>query len=117
MWTKLKPPSEQMLILLAAEERALVSGELTDLGDILERKTQLGKLIEKSPPEEKTLLALRLHAAKNARLLEAAMTGMRSARERVARLRAPAAPMTTYGRDGQTQAIGGAHTGQISRRA
>jgi flagellar biosynthesis/type III secretory pathway chaperone len=110
------------LASLLEEERAAVY--VTDL-DRLEKITprklrlldRLGAEAAKPgcPEEERALARVQRLALRNAKLIEAALDGLRDVQALLDRARRPT-PQTTYGRDGTREAIG-RPPGQLDERA
>ncbi|MGR3465275.1 hypothetical protein [Limimaricola sp.] len=89
--------------LLARERAALLSGRFEALGPLLDAKEALLQQLS-AQPERAALTALHAELARNARLLEAALSGLREGRARAEALRATKDGFATYGRDGRSRA-------------
>ena len=109
-------PVTRLERLLREERDALLMGKLEALSELADRKDRLAEALAHTgarfPPER--LRALDGAAEENARLLEAARTGLTAAHERIAAIRA-GAPLETYDAAGIRQR----HAGQVrpGRRA
>ena len=83
------------------ERAALMAGRLGALADIVKRRLALTERLAAAPNGEiETLRRLAAQASANQRLIEAALSGVRSARIRVRTIRAAARGLTAYGADG-----------------
>ena len=107
--------ADRLIDLLDNERRALLEGRLADALALSERKLRLTERIEHETLGAETARRVRDRARRNEALLAAAMSGIKSARERIASL-FTARPLSTYGSDGRRQQIGGAG-GTLERRA
>jgi len=98
-----------MLDLLLREAEALRRADFPALARIAEDKAaRLDDTIKaaSSLPHE-TLDRLRAQAATNARLIEAARSGIMAARDRVAAMNRTRATLDTYARDGSLRSVPG----------
>ncbi|EYD73146.1 hypothetical protein [Limimaricola hongkongensis] len=89
--------------LLAAERAALLSGRFEELGPIRDTKETLWQQLS-AQPDMTALTTLAADLARNARLLEAALSGLREGHARAGALRAAQGGFATYGRDGRPRA-------------
>jgi hypothetical protein len=88
-----------LLALLEDEAAAILAGDLAALDRLAPRKRALADdLLARTPPEADRA-ALGRSAERNARLLRAALAGVRAARDSIARARDGAA-FDSYGKDG-----------------
>lgn len=97
-------PAREMEALLGAEREALLSGALGQLPALIAAKERLLPGLESAPPAD-AALAERLHrrAAANQVLLDAALKGLRAARERIETARAGGPPLSTYDASGRAE--------------
>ena len=113
--------SEDVAVLLHAilsEERAaLTGGDFAALASIALRKEELlRRFAVQGPGDLSRLRMLASELARQQRLIEASLAGVRAARVRIAALRAAERGTRSYGRDGSSQRIG-AETPGFERRA
>lgn len=109
----------RLATLLAREKAALLSGDFAALGTLVEPKQDLLDALSKpsaDTPSLDTIEALERDLAQTARLLEAALAGLRDGRARAEALRAARDGFATYDRDGQSWGAGAA-TPVLRRRA
>ena len=99
----MSPAGQALKALLDAERSALLSGDLEALGPLLRRKEALMDALAARPTGSASLAALDTALARNARLFEAALAGLREGRARAETLRAAGAGFATYDRDGRTR--------------
>ncbi|WP_209427290.1 hypothetical protein [Pararhodobacter sp. SW119] len=101
----------RLVSLLEEERAALRETDLARLDRLAPRKAQLLEQIEDeadvpaSDDEMQELSAVRRLAGRNARLIEAAMAGLREVQALLDRARNPV-QHSTYGRDGRRAALG-----------
>lgn len=89
--------------LLHDERMAIRSGDFSRLADLVARKEKAMAEIPSLPGPR--LMALRDRIEENQRLIEAALSGFRSARSRIEQIAASVRSCTTYDRNGQSQQI------------
>ncbi len=94
--------TDQLLDLLDREKQAILAADFDALGCILAEKEALMPTLSTSPEK---LPGLRDRAARNGRLLEAAMAGLRSAQKRLAILRDVGSSLSTYTKDGSKSRV------------
>jgi flagellar biosynthesis/type III secretory pathway chaperone len=109
-------PAGRLLDLLADERKALLSGDLGGLAPFIAAKEKLLALLEGTAPDQAQLDRLRMAAASNQALLDAAQRGVRAARARIEVARNGGAGLSTYDAAGKTSTHG-ARTGSLERRA
>lgn len=102
----------RLVALLEAEGRALARGDVHAAADLSARKARLATRLERQAGTDH---AAELHAlaARNARLLRAALDGLAAARRRLA---SADAPLETYDGRGQSRPLA-ARSGTVSRKA
>lgn len=98
--------------LLDQTRDALLAGNLTGLADLAGRVETLAQAL--SGLDRQTANRLQRKAERNASLLQAALRGIRAARQRVAEIGA-AASLTTYDAKGRREVLGGS-TGLLPKR-
>ncbi|MBW7921855.1 MAG: flagellar protein FlgN [Rubellimicrobium sp.] len=103
--------------LLARERAALRDGRLDDIGVIGDLKHGAMARLERQPPDPATLAALRALAGRNARLLEAALAGLRDGAARLQAIRAASTGFHSYDGSGRTGRISGDGPRGLERRA
>ena len=104
--------------LLTQERAALLSGDLSAIGELTEEKEHLAERLQEIGPEG--LDALRgLHdmARRNQALLDGALQGIRLATARLAAYRQLRKSMDTYDPQGRKTAIPGVIAHKVERRA
>jgi hypothetical protein len=107
---------EEALALLDRERDILLRGPLSDLGSIVAaREAIVADLLADAPPEG-VLAALRQRAERNARLLLASLSGLRSAREQVAAVERASGVLKTYDAGGRAVEVSTKPTAQDRRR-
>lgn len=103
--------------VLADERAALTGGDFAALAAIALRMEEiLRRIAAPGPHDLASLRALASDLARQQRLIEASLAGIRAARVRIAALRAAERGTRSYGRDGSSQRIG-AETPGFERRA
>lgn len=105
MRLRAKPePAADLLALLGEERRALLSGDLGQLGSLTARKERLLQLLEESlPTGAEQIATLKTEFAHNQSLLEAAATGVRSVMDRLKAMRQVRETLSTYDAAGQVR--------------
>jgi flagellar biosynthesis/type III secretory pathway chaperone len=98
--------AQRLLALLAAERKALLAGELAALPDFVVAKERLTAALSSAPPEAGELVRLRVAAASNQALLEAALRGVKAARARIDAARSGGAALSTYDARGKSSTWG-----------
>jgi flagellar biosynthesis/type III secretory pathway chaperone len=116
-----RDPAAGLLALLADERRALLSGDLAALPDLVAAKERLVPLIEAGTGEGAAtdparLSRLREAALANQDLLEAALRGVRAAQTRLAAARGNGPALSTYDARGAAAPLG-ADRPAVERRA
>ena len=91
-------PAESLLALLARERAFLLRGELTALADLSAEKIRLTDALAVSTPAVPLIRALRSASQHNARLIAAALAGLKATRQRLAQT---AQSVTTYDKTGR----------------
>jgi hypothetical protein len=89
---------------LDAIHAALLLGDLGQIGPLSRQLTEDLAAAQGSDWPEDALQAVRAKAQRNARVLDAALRGIRAARRRLAELHEAASGHRTYGRDGNRAA-------------
>lgn len=95
------PLTDRLAELLATERTALLSGRLADLGPMLDTKKALVETLSTQSQNRGALAAIEADLARNARLYEAALAGLREGEARAAALRRVEGGFATYDRDGR----------------
>lgn len=93
--------ADQLFDHLEQERLAITSGAYDTLQSLLAAKATLFSLIETNPPRRDQLDLIGRRAARNLRLLDAALRGIRDAADRLAALRSVQTGFDTYGADGR----------------
>lgn len=94
---------DDLAITLDAIHAALLEGEIDQIAPLTR---QVEALLATTPTlSERALDTIRAKAQRNARTLQAAMQGLRSAHRRLAELREAASGHRTYGRNGQRATV------------
>jgi flagellar biosynthesis/type III secretory pathway chaperone len=99
-------PAAQLLRLLDTERAALLAGDLGALPRFVADKEALIATLEGAAPYPATLDRLRHAAASNQILLDAALRGMRAARERIEIARGGGPSLNTYDASGKAETRG-----------
>ncbi len=90
--------------LLATERDHLVQGHLEKVADLTSDKETLIRLLDDTADlDHEQLAGLRQEAARNQRLLESSLKGLRSARTRLEEIRKVATQLDTYTSGGKIQ--------------
>lgn len=87
-----------LMSVLDEMREAVVTGNYTQLSTLLPALSEAEKTIQ--PQDMAQLAALRAKAAQNAACLDAAISGVKSARRRMAEIAKAEAGLTTYDREG-----------------
>jgi len=97
------PPEDALQALLDAERETLLSGDLTRMRDVCERKIVLARAVaDRADTIARARLdALAETARHNARLCEAARNGLREAIDRISERARVAGGLETYAPDGR----------------
>ncbi len=104
--------------LLEREHACLIRGDLAALAGLAEEKeAQLARLREIGALEPAIVAALRARAARNARLLDAAMQGIRRVSARLNAYRQVRRSIETYDPQGRKETIAGTVVHRLERRA
>lgn len=97
-----------LLTLLKDERQAIRTGELARLDTLAARKDQLLADIAQLKLSAQEAMALRESADRNARLLQAAIRGVRDARDRLAALQSARDELNVYSADGARRQVAAA---------
>ena len=92
--------------ILEAERKALLDGRVSDLGGLSEAKV---RALAGIAGDREVILAAKAKLARNARMIEAAISGLRAALDRGGERRAVEAGFSTYKRTGEKLWIGPEH--------
>lgn len=104
--------------LVERERRALLSGDLPALPQILEQKEQLIDLLNATDLNPRPELeALKTKAIRNQAMLDGALQGIRNVAARMATIRKIRRSLETYDADGRKRVIDGAVDHQVEKRA
>ena len=93
---------------LAQERDALITGDLTRLSQLSDRRERAMSRLSVKGQDTARLAELRALAARNVELALAARKGVQAALERVTAIRAASGPIGSYGADGRPASIGNA---------
>lgn len=107
--------ADELEDLLDRERAILLAGKVQDLANLTEYKTKLLHHLS-SQAGGPGLRRIQSKAQRNARLLQAAGSGIRSVADRVAALREGPKSFATYGANGSKRVVGGAGK-TVERRA
>lgn len=91
-------PGEALLALLARERAFLLTGELAALSALTAEKTRLTDAIAVSAPSLPLISAVRRASQHNARLIAAALAGLKATRQRLSQT---VGTVTTYDQSGR----------------
>lgn len=109
--------AEDLAALLAEERARLLAGDLAVVPALIFRKERLlSHLQTGAPPPAPVLERLKAAAQANQGLLDAALRGVRAARERLESLRAGGAALSTYDARGRAATLTSARP-SVERRA
>lgn len=97
-----KGPAAALAALLVSEREALLSGDLAALADLADRKQRLLAELDGAAVERPLLATILSRSKSNQSLIEAALRGVRKARERLEVARAGGATLDTYDARGNT---------------
>jgi hypothetical protein len=104
--------------LLEREHACLLRGDLAALAGLAEEKeAHLARLRKVGAPESAIFAALRERAARNERLLDAAMQGIRRVSARLSAYRQVRRSIETYDPQGRKETIAGTVVHRLERRA
>jgi len=105
-------------ILLDDERKAVLSGNLDSMAELLERKEDLiDTLAEIDASQATPIYELQTKLARNQMLLNGALQGIRRASARLAAVRKVRRTLETYGEDGQKKTIDAHVSRQLEKRA
>jgi hypothetical protein len=91
-------PADALLALLARERAFLLTGELAGLSALSGEKLRLTDLLVTSSPQPRLIRAISRTSQHNARLIAAAIAGLKATRQR---LNQTAQSVTTYDQSGR----------------
>ncbi|RPE64639.1 hypothetical protein EDD53_2399 [Pacificibacter maritimus] len=93
-------PVSALIELLEKEHDAIIKGQFSVLVDVSEPKESLMQALSRVSPNEADLNVLKKLSERNRKLLVASAHGLKSARKRLADLKAPLPSFQTYGPSG-----------------
>jgi flagellar biosynthesis/type III secretory pathway chaperone len=111
-----RDPASALERLLDEERALLLSGRLTEVATLADRKAQLLSDLPGSPGGTPQYRRLRTAAQRNLDLLDAAAAGVRDARVRLAELRQLSGTLATYSPEGSRLTVSTGRRG-VERRA
>ncbi|KJZ21141.1 hypothetical protein [Loktanella sp. S4079] len=106
----------ELLNLLEAEATAIRNGEFSNLDEMRTRKETLFDAFKVGNPTEKEVENLRATILRNQSLFEAALSGIRAARSRIAALQNVRSGLSTYDQSGALSRVE-IHHPQIEKKA
>lgn len=109
-----KPATQCVTDLLEVQHKALLAGDLDVLGRMAPELERAFARLRRDRGTKKDVSHIKSAAERNARLLMAAQAGVASARARLTSSRST--ELTTYGADGQSQAIAATANRTFARR-
>lgn len=109
-----KSATAQVSEVLALQYKALLAGDLTRLGTLAPLLEQAFTRLRRDKASADEIAPLMIAAARNARLVQAAQSGVAQARAHLSAERAP--ELTTYDARGQSRAGVAPSTRTLSRR-
>lgn len=95
--------AEQLLAHLDEERQAILVGAYDVLHSLGAAKTLLFAQMDRNPPPRDMLALIGRRAARNMRLMDTAIRGIKDAADRIAQLREVRRGFDTYGADGRKQ--------------
>ncbi len=103
--------------LVEAEYAALLSGNFDAMNEIVAEKLAVVGLLEEDPEADSILAPLREALARNQRLYDRALEGLRAVTARIGALNRARSSIRTYDRLGQEHRIAPTRPGTLERRA
>lgn len=104
--------------LLDSERKALLHGDIDDVGRVLDTKERLlRELTESADVDTAGLGELKDKLSRNQELIESAMKGIQAVAQRFSTIRRVRKSLETYDRSGQKQMIEVSKSGRLEKRA
>ena len=109
---------DELDLLLDAERKAVLNGNLDEMSRLLERKEALIDQLSQHDAADATVISeIQDKLSRNHLLLDGALQGIRQASARLAAVRKVRRSLETYGKDGQKKTIDAQITRQLEKRA
>ncbi len=109
---------ERLTEVVAQERRAILAGQLQDMEDLVERKSDLvARIADRNDVDRDAFEILHAQFSRNQQLLESAMSGVRGVADRMKALRSAQETLTVYDGKGRAQRFPTGETPKLMRRA